>query len=101
MRYFVKLNDLEEKLIVMGKQLDTIDENISNIEKLKLNFNWEGDSKIVFLEKYNQYVNRLRDIERNILNCIDFFTEYCTKYSEECQRLKQKYADLYDEEDVR
>ncbi len=101
MRYLVKLNDLEEKLIIMEKQLDIIDENINGIEKLKLNFKWEGDSEIIFMEKYNQYINHLRDIEKNILKCIDFFTEYCTRYSEECLRLKQKYAALYDEEGLK
>lgn len=98
MRYLVRLNDLDEKIIAMEKQLDIIDESISNIEKLKVNFKWEGDSKIIFIEKYNQYINRLRNIEKTILECIDFFSEYSSKYSEKCQMLKKKYASLYDEE---
>lgn len=101
MRYLVRLNDLEEKLVLMEKQLDIIDENISNIEKLKVNFKWEGDSRIIFTEKYNQYINGLRDIERNILTCIEYFTEYCTKYDEQCKLLRQKYANLYEEEELK
>ena len=97
MRYLVKVDALKEKNIFFEGQLKLIDESIQNIELLKSSLTWEGEAKDSFIIKYDEYLQKLKSLERNIISFVAFMKSFQGNYEEEYQNLKKEYANAYDE----
>ena len=92
MRYLVKFNDIKEKITFFETQLDSIVENIDNIEKLKRVVIWEGDGANSFIANIDDYVSKLRLMQDKVLDSIKFLTTFYDRYGIEYDRLTTKYA---------
>lgn len=99
MRYLIRVNELEKKIDFLKQQLDIIDENIINLEKAKLNIHWQGSAGNAFLNKYDNHILKLKNIQRATVLCIGYFMKYYNGYSDQYTLLRNKYSKLFDMED--
>lgn len=98
MRYFVKLNELGEKIDFMEKRLDIIHENVENLKSIKNNLSWEGEAANDFYQKYDNYLLKLQISEQKIINSVLFLVSFYDKYGNEYMRIRNKYANVLDME---
>ena len=98
MRYFIKINEIREKLDFMEKKVDIINENIEKLELICRELNWQGDAANDFYFNYEKYVLRLKQTEHKIVNSILFLTSFYDSYGDEYARIKRKYSSIIDEE---
>ena len=98
MRYFIKLNDLGEKIDFMEKRLDIIHENIENLKLIRDNLTWKGDAADNFCQNYDNYLLKLQIAEQKIINSVLFLTSFYDKYGNEYMRIRNKYANIFDME---
>lgn len=98
MRYFIKINEVGEKVDFMEKKLDIIHDNIENLRILKDELSWQGDAASIFYQQYDNYLLKLRDSEQKIINSILFLKSFYNKYGDEYERLRRKYANIIDME---
>ena len=94
MRYLVRFNDIKEKIAFFETQLDSIIEDINNIEKIKRVVIWEGDGANSFITNIDDYVSKLRLMQDKILESIKFLTTFYDSYGSEYERLTIKYANM-------
>ncbi len=95
MRYLVKINELGKKIDYLKKQLDIIDEKIISLENEKKSLTWQGVASTTFNNKYDQYILKLKKIEKSTVVCIDYFMQYYDKYGQGYRDFKKKYARFY------
>ncbi len=94
MRYLIKINDLKEKIVLLEDKLSVIANQINNLQKLKSEMIWESPSKDIFMEKYDDYINNLKNISKRLVIVLSFLKSYYSNYDEEFMRLRKKYYTL-------
>ena len=97
MRYLVKVDELSQKIEYLENQLLIIDENIEFLKNIKLNIIWEGEAYLTFVNNYDNYLDELDIIKKNILSYIDYLKLFYNNYENEFLKLRQKYVDLSNE----
>ena len=101
MRYFVKIVQIKEKIDILEKELEIINENIEKLGLIKNDLEWQGEAANVFYLNYDKYFLDMKKTRGKIIKSILFLGSFYDIYSEEYIRLKTKYANLLDEEDYR
>ena len=98
LKYFVRINDINELNIFLEERLRIIIEKIDNIVKLKEELIWEGPAKDALIIKYDDYINNLKKISGRIILILAFLKSYHSNFDEEYQKLKNKYSNILVEE---
>lgn len=98
MRYFIRVREIKDKVDILERELDKIDSNINQLEKIKEKLEWYGDAANVFYICFDNYLAELRKTEQNVINSIAFLAEFYNQYSDEYIKLSRKYSleDTYD-----
>ena len=97
MKYFVKLNDLGNKIDFFEEQLNVIDEKITYLELSRESVMWQSDAANEFYNNYDLYITSLKKIEKQILSFIEYLVSYYDKYGAKYNELRRKYANILDE----
>ncbi len=98
MRYFIKIKSVEEKIVFMQKELENISENIKLLEKNKEQLEWFGDAACSFYNSFDDYLNKLRNMEHNVNETLLFLVDVYDKYYEKYNNLNKKYVSILDSE---
>jgi len=97
MKYLVRINELKTKNDFLEERLAIIDEMIIHIENSKDKIIWEGSAKKAFINKCDEYIIKLKEIEKEIIKMIAYLESYHNNYDEEYEKLKNKYIRLFNE----
>ena len=97
MRYLVKLGELEQKIEYLEKQLSIIDENIFYLKNIKSNIIWEGKAAQSFSNYYDNYINKLINMEDKIYSIINYLNKFYENYGDSYIRIRKQFNNLSDE----
>jgi len=97
MRYLIKIDRLDEKNLFFENQINRINERVDELQKLANNIDWVGPAREAFVEYFNNYINDLNKVKKQMLNCLLFCKTYSKNYSSEYDRIKLTFNNILDE----
>lgn len=93
MKYYININQVEKKIEFFKKELEEIDEKIKYAKKLPKSLIWEGDAADIFKDKYNNYINKLEDLEIGLLHYIKTLVQFDSKYDHIYDEMKKRFKE--------
>lgn len=98
MRYLVNIDELDEVIKRLTKEIEKISEQINRLTIIQNEVIWEGLAKDTFNSKYNDYIYNLKKILSRLVKLLLFLKSYHNNYDDEFTRIQALYnKTLYDE----